>query len=65
VAQKVDPDELIGPPEVAPMIGLTNSRGVSVYRRRHPDFPAPRIERGTCVLWLRQDIEKWARERAR
>ncbi len=62
MAPKVDPDELIGPQEVAPIIGLTNHRGVSVYRRR-PDFPAPIIDKGKCVLWLRADIERWAKAR--
>jgi len=62
MAKKVDPDELIGPAEVAPIIGLTNPRGVSVYRRR-AGFPAPIIDKGQCVLWLRADIEAWAAER--
>ena len=64
VATKIDPDDLIGLDEVAPIIGLTNPRGVSVYRRRHADFPTPRFDKGQCVLWLRADIEKWAHERA-
>lgn len=49
--------------EIATMIGLSNPRGVSVYRRRHGDFPPPVIEKGRCVLWLRADIEAWARRR--
>jgi len=63
VAKKVDPDELVGMDEIATMIGLSNPRGVSVYRRRHGDFPPPVIEKGRCVLWLRADIEAWARRR--
>ncbi|MCU1358807.1 MAG: Prophage regulatory protein (AlpA) [Ilumatobacteraceae bacterium] len=62
MTKKVDPDQLIGPEEVAPIIGLTNQRGVSVYRKR-PGFPAPIIDKGRCVLWLRADIERWARAR--
>lgn len=63
MAPRVDPDDLIGPAEVAPMLGLTNPAGVSVYRRRHADFPEPRVDKGRCVLWLRADIEQWAAAR--
>jgi predicted DNA-binding transcriptional regulator AlpA len=59
--RKIDPADLIGPVEVAPIIGLTNSRGVAVYRRRHADFPAPVVEKAQCVLWVRADVENWAR----
>lgn len=58
----VDPADLIGPDEVAAIIGLTNRRGVSVYRKRR-GFPVPVIERARCVLWLRADVEAWAAER--
>ena len=63
MARKVDPDDLIGPEAVAPIIGLTNPRGVSVYRKR-PGFPAPVVDRGRCVLWLHADIEAWAAARS-
>lgn len=56
----IDTDELIDPSEVAGLIGLSNPRGVSVYRERYENFPAPVIEKGRCVLWRRQDIEAWA-----
>lgn len=58
----VDPADLIGPDEVAAIIGLTNRRGVSVYRKR-PGFPTPVIDRARCVLWLRADVEAWAAAR--
>jgi len=58
----VDPGELIGPEEVAGIIGLTNRRGVSVYRKR-PGFPEPVVDRARCALWLRADIEAWAANR--
>lgn len=58
----IDSDDLIGPDEVADIIGLTNRRGVSVYRKR-PGFPVPVIDRARCVLWLRADIEAWAAKR--
>jgi len=64
MAKRIDPDDLVSPAEVAPIIGLTNPTGVSVYRKRYPEFPTPVIEKGKCVLWLRADIEAWARGRA-
>jgi len=38
---------------------------VDVYRRRYSDFPKPFIQKDRWVLWLRQDIEAWARARAK
>ena len=64
MTKMLDPDDLIASDEVATIIGLSNHRGVSVYRVRHPDFPVPKIDKGNCVLWLRADIEAWARGRA-
>jgi len=62
VPATIDPKDLIGPAEVAAIIGLTNARGISVYRRR-PGFPVPVIDKNRCVLWLRSDVEAWAAER--
>ena len=63
MAKKIDPIDLVDPPEAAVIIGVSSGNAVSVYRRRYEDFPTPVIEKGRCVLWLRQDIEKWARAR--
>jgi predicted DNA-binding transcriptional regulator AlpA len=60
VAEPVDPADLIDATEVAPLVGLTNPNGVSVYRRRYDDFPEPVVIKGRCLLWLRPDIEVWA-----
>ena len=62
MAASIDPDDLIDPAEVAAIIGLTNARGVSVYRRRL-GFPEPVVDRGRCVLWRRADVEAWAADR--
>ena len=64
MAAKVDPDELVDSTEVADTLGLGH-HSVSLYRRRYPDFPAPVIERGRCVLWHRPDVERWARKTRR
>jgi predicted DNA-binding transcriptional regulator AlpA len=59
----VDPEELIGPSEVAEILGLSNPRGVSVYTSRYDDFPAPTVSKGNCRLWLRPEIVQWASQR--
>lgn len=60
----IDTDDLRSPSEVAEIIGIA-AGGVSVYRNRYDDFPEPIIEKGRCVLWLRQDVERWKAARAR
>ena len=60
MAEPVDPADLIDSTEVAPLVGLTNSNGVSVYRHRYDDFPEPVVVKGRCLLWRRADIEAWA-----
>jgi predicted DNA-binding transcriptional regulator AlpA len=58
----VETDNLIDSAGVADVVGLANSRIVSTYRKRYPDFPAPVIDMGAgrCLLWLRADVEAWA-----
>ncbi len=63
VAKVFNADDLIASTEVAVIIGLSNRKGVSVYRGRHVDFPAPVVDKGKCVLWLRADVERWAKAR--
>lgn len=62
---QIDTDQLVDLAETAALIGIDNPRGVSVYRRRYEDFPAPVIAKGRCVLWLRSDVLAWARETGR
>ena len=61
------PDDLLDAAEVAALLELSSPRSVSTYRARYADFPAPFIEKpsGKCVLWLRQDVERWAAARSR
>lgn len=60
----VNVDDLIASDEVAQLIGLSNVKGVSVIRARHSDFPEPKVSKGRCLLWLRAEIEAWAKGRA-
>jgi predicted DNA-binding transcriptional regulator AlpA len=62
---KVDPAELIDANEVAALLGLARRQAVSTYRGRYPDFPVPIISKNQCVLWLRADVERWARATGR
>ena len=61
----IDPVDLLDAGEVAALLGLARRQAVSTYRRRYPTFPAPVVDKnsGKCVLWLRSDIEAWARSR--
>jgi predicted DNA-binding transcriptional regulator AlpA len=62
---KVELEDLLNAREVAAALGLAHREAVATYRKRYPSFPAPRVEKGTCVLWLRADIERWAHETGR
>lgn len=62
---KIDPTELIEAREVAEIIGLSRGSNVSLYRRRYPDFPQPVVTKQACVLWRRQDVERWAQSTGR
>lgn len=64
-AMRVETSELVNSDEVAQMLGLTRRQAVSTYRTRYDDFPAPVVDKGRCRLWLRQDVERWARATGR
>jgi len=63
----VDLDDLIDATGVAAVLGLARRSAVTVYRSRYPDFPQPvrTSEGGRCLLWLRQDVEAWAKATGR
>ena len=64
---RIDPADLVDAHEVAEILGLATNRAVSTYRQRYDDFPAPVVVKGTgkCVLWLRADVQRWAKARGR
>ena len=55
--------DLIDATEAATLLGLNRRTSVSVYRSRYEDFPEPVVEKSRCLLWLRADIEAWAKGR--
>jgi len=67
VSPKVNTEDLVGAVEVARILGLSHYNSVTTYLRRYDDFPEPVVdlEESRVRLWLRQDIERWARGRRR
>ena len=51
--------------QVAELLGASTSRVITVWRSRHPDFPAPIVDRPLGRLWHRPDIEAWGRATGR
>lgn len=65
VGRRVDLDDLLDAAQVATLLGLSSAGAISVYQSRYADFPEPAVSRqsGRCRLWLRGEIEAWARRR--
>jgi predicted DNA-binding transcriptional regulator AlpA len=63
-AVEIDPDDLLDANEVATLLGLAYRQAVSTYRHRYDDFPEPVIEKSRCVLWRREDVERWKASRS-
>jgi hypothetical protein len=65
VSPRVNTEDLIGAAEVADILGLAHHNSVTTYLRRYDDFPKPVVDlsRSRVRLWLRQDIERWAKRR--
>jgi predicted DNA-binding transcriptional regulator AlpA len=63
----VDVDDLTDSRGVADIIGLAQPNSVRVYRHRYDDFPEPvaNLGAGRCLLWLRSEVEAWARATGR
>lgn len=65
MGRKVDLDDLLDAREVAELLGLASANAVNVYLGRYRDFPEPVLVRPGFRLWLRSDVEAWARETGR
>lgn len=67
VAPRVRTEDLIDSQGVADLLGLAQRNSVSLYQRRYPDMPRPVVDigKGRTRLWLRQDVEAWARRTGR
>ena len=62
---RVATEDLIDAQAVADILGLSQRNTVSSYQRRYPDMPRPVVDlgRGRPRLWLRPQVEKWAKAR--
>ena len=58
-------EDLIDAHEVARLLGLSHPNTVAGYLHRYPEMPRPVLDlgRGRPRLWLRPEIEKWAKKR--
>ena len=67
MSPRVNTEELIDAHEVAEILGLSHFQSVSTYQRRYTDMPRPAVDLGPGRprLWLRPEIEAWARKRTR
>ena len=61
----MDPDQLVGTWEIAERLGLAQAETVHAWRRRHADFPEPRVRLRRVLLWFWPDVEAWARRTGR
>ena len=60
-------EDLVDAQDVATILGLAQRNTVSSYQKRYPDMPRPVLDLGPGRprLWLRPQIERWAKDRRR
>lgn len=65
MGRRIDVDDLIDAADVAAILGLAYPNSVYSYLTRYPEMPRPVVDRGPrrAKLWLRSDMEAWARRR--
>ena len=64
---RINSEDLVDSAIVAEILGLSHRESVTTYLRRYPDMPRPVVElgRGRVRLWLRPEIEAWAKRTGR
>jgi predicted DNA-binding transcriptional regulator AlpA len=67
MAPRVQTEDLIDAQGVADVLGLSHRNTVSSYQKRYPDMPRPVVTlgKGRTLLWLRSEIDVWARKTGR
>jgi predicted DNA-binding transcriptional regulator AlpA len=55
------PEDLIGFKEIVQMLGVAQRTAARYVKRS--DFPPPYVRLAAGPIWLRRDVEKWARSR--
>jgi glutathione-regulated potassium-efflux system ancillary protein KefG len=63
---KVDVEHLIDAQGVADILHLAHRNTVSQYQKRYANMPRPVVDlgEGRVKLWLRPEIERWAKHQA-
>jgi glutathione-regulated potassium-efflux system ancillary protein KefG len=64
---RINSEDLIDSQVVAEILGLKHRNSVTTYLRRYDEMPRPVVElgEGRVRLWLRPEIERWARDTGR
>lgn len=57
------PDHLMGTTEIASLLGVSRQRVQQLSKG--DNFPAPVARLAAGPIWLREDVERWARETGR
>ena len=67
MSPRVPTEDLVDARWIADFLGLSHPNSVSTYQKRYLDMPRPVVDlgQGRCRLWLRGEIEAWAKERER
>ncbi len=65
VAELIDPDELVGAAEIADRLRVAHVETIHTWRRRHADFPQPRVRLQRAMLFYWPDVEAWAKKTGR
>ncbi len=67
MAPTIDTRDLVDARWIADYLGLGHPNSVSTYQKRYKDMPRPVVNLGAgrCRLWLRPEIEAWARATTR
>jgi len=65
MAPRVRTEDLIDAQVVAEILGLSHRNSVYTYLRRYPSMPRPVLDigEGRVQLWIRPQVEAWARAR--
>lgn len=63
MTNEIPASELVGPDEVAELLGV--QRHTIVVWRHRQIMPTPAVVLSGVPLWDRQDVEKWAHETGR
>ena len=63
----VKTEDLLDAQGVADILGLSHRNSISSYQTKYPDMPRPVVVlgKGRIRLWLRPQIESWARKTGR